>query len=47
MKYKKITRFFADSKGFTLVDLLLALSVIGIVTTISFSVIANSSAKIP
>ena len=47
MNYKKVTRFFTDGQGFTLIDLLLALSVIGILTTISFSVIASSPDKIP
>jgi len=46
MHYKKAIRFLADSQGFTLIDLLLTLSVIGILTTISYSVIASSPSNI-
>ena len=47
MNDNKVTHFFSDGQGFTLIDLLLTLSVIGILTTISFSVIASSPDNIP
>ncbi len=47
MHYKKVTRIFIDRLGFTLVELLLLLAVIGILTAITVSVISGSPIKMP
>ncbi|MCP4343730.1 MAG: prepilin-type N-terminal cleavage/methylation domain-containing protein [Desulfobulbaceae bacterium] len=40
-------RLFTDRPGFTLIEFLLVLSVIGILAAISISVISNSPVKMP